>query len=541
MSTNSLVKRVTLLLGMLGFTVISIQGQSDKSITPRSTNRVDLNKRVILNKSATDDENSRSMGLLLLFKLNGNVVQRSLDQVSGDPFNLVPDTLDLKVKSTIEFSNQKQKNNTNRRKSGNSLNNLGQTEYDSKFLRIILPNSTTNTNNVAGNKYYYGYLFNEHRGNDIEPLNTLFIIETTFVTNRPTKIWIDYNNNFDFTDEVFFEWKYPTENVKVPFPNQNSQSNILISKFPYYKFRQFSTMQDTAIKLLSNGRAFVGSKECLKVVRENIIYGDFTSHKDTVFVGIQDVNLNGRFTDKNIDRILVGSSKNDEFSASLAQPILEKNQLVWMGHLYDVTIPNVGAKSKTFEKSTSVKSNNSNTITEQFNSETELDSNAITEIILSPSLAKKNDLSLLINQKFPRFRFEYLVKKEKANNNKSKSQKNKCKSVRSIKSESKLIYVWSAENESFISDSLNLHRWARLNPNTQLIMLNFGGSTKYLSSYNNRYQIESIQGLLTSKNVKKMKLQSMPQYFLLDKKNRIKFIGHSIYQLNDLSQPNDNK
>ena len=117
----------------------------------------------------------------------------------------------------------------------------------------------------------------------------------------------------------------------------------------------------------------------------------------------------------------------------------------------------------------------------------------------------------------------------------NKPRRNKRRAIRKIKADSKLIYVWSAENELFMQDSAQLHQWSRLHPDVQLVMLNFGGSSKYLSSYNNRYSIQAIQGILTSKIVKKLKLQTMPQYFLLDKKNRIRYMGHSISKLNELN------
>ena len=446
---------------------------------------------VPLQNTATDDENSRSMGMLLLFKLNGNVVHKSLDQVTGDAFDLALDTFDFTTLNQELVTEQK-------------IKIKGRVELKpSKFIRIGLPinSSDINRHDIKNPQFYYGYLFNEHRSNALEPLCTLILLESDYTSNRPTKIWIDYNNNFDFADEVFFSWKYPAQNLRVPFPEKTSKSEIRISKFPYYKFRQFSSMQDTAMQMLSNGREFVGSRECLKIVRENIVFGEFVFQKDTVLVGIQDVNLNGDFQDANIDRIVVGSTKNDEFSASLAQVISEENHLVWMGNLFDVEI------IKSIDLA----------------------------LKLTPSKLTKSDFSLVLNEKIPRFKFEYIEKKKANSKDKKNPQRNKRRAIRRIKAESKLIYIWSAENEFFMQDSAQLHQWSRLHPDVQLVMLNFGGSSKYLSSYNNRYSIQAIQGILTSKIVKKLKLQTMPQYFLLDKKNRIRYMGHSISKLNELN------
>jgi hypothetical protein len=470
--------------------------------------------KIILSKTSSDDENSRSMGMVLVFELKGDLIQRSLDQVSGDPMNWIADTFSYKL---LQYKELDELNLGN--KGSDRSNTRILIENNCKFIRIKLPETHLKSTTKNESRFHYGYVFNEHRKNPIEPLNTVFVMEDFYTTNRSTRIWIDYNNNFDLTDDSVFQWKYPAQSLVIPFPESHSYSQIRIAKFPYYKFRQFSSMQDTAMQWMSNGRHFVGSRECLKAVRENIIYGDYYTGIDTVKIGLQDVNLNGFVNDYGIDRIVISNQKSEEFSASLSQVLGKENYVVWMGKMYRVEPSFVAGENSTIQ--------------------------------LTPSYSKKHANSLILDQKFPRFRFES-IEKPKSKKNKSKSnkvvsdskgnkstskkpQKNSCRSVRKIKAESKLVYVWSAENESFIRDSAELHHFIRLHPDIQLIMLNFGGSSKYLSSYNNRYQIESIQGILTSKNVKKMKLQSMPQYFLLDKKNRIKFIGHSIYQLNGLN------
>lgn len=489
--------------------VIDSKNAKDKNLKNSS--------KIILSKTASDDENSRSMGMVLVFELNGDIIQRSLDQVSGDPTNWIADTFSY----TLLKKNNLDKPNIGIKKSDRSISlNSGEcSENNCKYIRIKLPQIFQKSPSQIDSRFHYGYVFNEHRKNSMEPLHTLFVMEGFYTTNRSTRIWIDYNNNFDLTDDTVFQWKYPAQSLVIPFPETHSPSQIRISKFPYYKFRQFSSMQDTAMKWMTNGRSFVGSRECIKAVRENILYGDYYTGIDTVKIGLQDVNLNGFINDYGIDRIVISDQKSEEFSASLSQVLGKENYVVWMGKMYRIEPSFVAGENST--------------------------------IHLTASYSKKHANSLILDQKFPRFRFESIEKpkslknKSKSNkimldskgnkSNSKKSQKNSCRSVRKIKADSKLVYVWSAENESFIQDSAELHRFIRLHSDIQLIMLNFGGSSKYLSSYNNRYKIESIQGILTSKNVKKMKLQSMPQYFLLDKKNRIKFIGHSIYQLNGLN------
>jgi hypothetical protein len=62
-------------------------------------------------------------------------------------------------------------------------------------------------------------------------------------------------------------------------------------------------------------------------------------------------------------------------------------------------------------------------------------------------------------------------------------------------------------------------------------MLNHGGSGKYVYRYNRRYDVNFIQGFCSPKVAKKLKLQSMPQSFVLDERQKIVKIGMNAHQI----------
>jgi len=63
--------------------------------------------------------------------------------------------------------------------------------------------------------------------------------------------------------------------------------------------------------------------------------------------------------------------------------------------------------------------------------------------------------------------------------------------------------------------------------------LNYGGAAKYLSRYNRTYDLPDNcrHGVLSPFEVEKLKLQVMPQWFLVNKHNQILKIGKGFNDL----------
>jgi len=62
-------------------------------------------------------------------------------------------------------------------------------------------------------------------------------------------------------------------------------------------------------------------------------------------------------------------------------------------------------------------------------------------------------------------------------------------------------------------------------------MLNHGGSGRYVFGYNRRYETNMIHGFCSPQVAEILKLQTMPQLFLLDPKQRLIDINMSPFEL----------
>jgi hypothetical protein len=95
-----------------------------------------------------------------------------------------------------------------------------------------------------------------------------------------------------------------------------------------------------------------------------------------------------------------------------------------------------------------------------------------------------------------------------------------------------VLLVWNADDTMYLKDSSTYHAIARTLPDSvQMIMLNHGGSGRYVYGYNKRYETQMIHGFCSPLVTEKLKLQTMPQVFLLDPKQRLIDINMSPFEL----------
>ncbi len=343
-----------------------------------------------------------------------------------------------------------------------------------RHQKIVPPNQKTQ--NMA-----YGYFFEKHNANTFSPNHTLFIVENAIQLHRgKSLIWIDRNHNFNFTDDIP-DTLFQGSSLKPIATGNNPKSlGIQFEPFPHQQFKQFAKMSDDAILTLQGDRTYVSTRFSLKETRWNLWYASVIFDEDTLNIAIKDVNCNGKYNDKGIDKIYLKPQGADLFQASNALTISDNNYLFWMGNTF--LISEIDA-SLEFVNMIKVKS-------------------------------QENESSLAVGQKIPRFRFCVAEKPVHK------------KQIRRVKSDFLFIYVWSAENPTFIQDSAIMHQIQRTLPsNFKILMLNHGGSGKYVYRYNKRYEINFFHGFCSPQIAKRLKLQSMPQSFLLDSRHRIIKIG----------------
>ncbi len=332
----------------------------------------------------------------------------------------------------------------------------------------------------------YGYFFQNHESNLFSPNHTLFLVENpTQFHRKQALIWIDRNHDFDLTNDKVDTLKMGSSNGVIQISESEKSVGVLLEPFPYQQFKQFAKMSDDAIIILQGNRTYVGSRFSLREIRQNIWTSRVQFDGDTLDIGVKDVNCNGRYNDMGIDKVFIKSSRQGTYQGNNSVIVTKNTQLFWMGNCFKMEILDAQLGKTTIQK---------------------ID-------------APKNDFSLSVGHKFPRFRFCVAEKPVYR------------KQVRKLKSEYLFVYVWSAENENFIKDSAFIHQLQRNLPsNFKILMLNHGGSGKYVYRYNKRYETNFFHGFCSPEIAKKLKLQSMPQSFLLDSRQNILKIGMSAVQ-----------
>jgi hypothetical protein len=130
----------------------------------------------------------------------------------------------------------------------------------------------------------------------------------------------------------------------------------------------------------------------------------------------------------------------------------------------------------------------------------------------------------LIGEKLPKFKFCLIEGKYQPG--KLKENPVHRRSIRTFKGKYTYIVVWNADNPNYINDSAELHDLSRNLPDSiQIVCLNHGGGGRYVYQYNKRYETQFIQGFCSSEVAETLKLQTMPQYFLIDPKQRLMSIN----------------
>lgn len=338
----------------------------------------------------------------------------------------------------------------------------------------------------------YGYFFQHHGETNWEPKRILFVIEQGKYWYRApmARIWIDRNHNLDLRDEKPDTLFYGHVKRTLSFAEGNQfSSGVNIQVFPEHKFYRFSKMNDISIKEMQGPRRFIGTANSLKVERVNIRYAPFLFRRDTLLIGLLDANSNGSFRDNGIDQWLISPGNSSVLSTQNKIAVGSKSDFAWLGYAYRLSYDSANQTSNSI-------------------------------LIRSINESKKSFNSILNGEKMPRFGFCIAQKNQKRQR------------TRSLPKMNIVFVVWSAENNDFIRDSAILHELTRkFKRSNHWVFLNFGGSGKYVSYYNRRYDIEVVQGFCNSKIAEKLRLQHLPQYMIFDERKRLKFNSNNIFDL----------
>ncbi len=328
----------------------------------------------------------------------------------------------------------------------------------------------------------YGFLYYGGAKNPFSPGYLVFLIGNNRHLEVPHPIWIDRNNNLDFTDDGLPDTAiYYRRYLDIMIPGTNPGQGTYVarlSRFPVDSFFSYKNMINTFYGSARGKKRFADANHSFREQRMNILAADvrIPGTSDSLRIGLKDVNCNGFYNEPGIDQVLIGRC-GLPFVSEQAQ-IIEKDgeiTLDWELSRYKV--------------------------------------HGISSDGLSLYLQKLEGGSfeqpLHPGKKLPRFRYR------------TAAGINKKQSIRSLRGKPLYIYVWNSNKTQFIEDSAALNRLILKYPEIRVLCLNYGDSPKWVAKYNQYYNTSWTMGFSSSKINDKIRTQYIPWGIYIDKKQRI--------------------
>ena len=378
----------------------------------------------------------------------------------------------------------------------------------------------------------YGFA-NHNHGIGVFPNHTLILMERPQgMRYRKTRVWVDLNHNLDLTDDVvqyytpssvaFSEKKVPSPDALLKLDTLVSGVKLQLGFFQAGELRSYQKLYADAVDLVKGNRVFCGVTASFRQRRLNVICGQMVHHQDTLYWALKDVNLNGLYNDLGVDVVMV-SNNAAEFNTANAWTLQKGGAVLdWLGQGWKV-IPQMNENPK--------RGSSQHAEVNQ-NAKGGLDAEWLISVAPIGNKEVKNSRSLLVGDKIPNFKFcviEGAYKVGKLKENPVHRRK-----IRKFKGKYTLLVVWNADDVNFHKDSAALHALTRNLPDSvQVIMLNHGGSGRYVYGYNRRFETQMIHGFCSPQVTELLKLQTMPQNFLIDPKQRLIDINVSPFELFD--------
>lgn len=360
----------------------------------------------------------------------------------------------------------------------------------------------------------YGFAQHNH-GVGLLPNHTLLVVERPQAMKyRKARVWVDLNHNLDLTDDP--EQYYTPSSVPFSSPvipelgsviqldGQPWGVSLQLGFFGGGELKSYQKLYADAVDLVKGDRKFIGVSNSFRQRRLSVVWGSSVYNNDTLYWALKDANLNGKYNDEAVDMVMVSNESGVFNSANAWKLGRGKTVLDWLGQGWEIR---VGYK-----------------FTDLDQPHWRVDASPI------PGKKVKNSRSLLLGNRFPKFRFCVIEGAYKAG--KLKENPVHRRSIRKFKGKYTAVLVWNADDSVFHKDSAIYHEISRQLPDSmQIIMLNHGGSGRYVYGYNRRYETNMIHGFCSPQVAEILKLQTMPQLFFLDPKQRLIDINMAPYEL----------
>lgn len=183
---------------------------------------------------------------------------------------------------------------------------------ESRKIRILKPEGFKS--------YAYGYLFFNGIPNTHNPgyVNLLMVD----IAERVPKLFIDRNNNYDFTDDG------PAMNVPMPFnrkesvlielkrsDNANAAVAVVLSRMDYSNKYSYKNLLNEYYELYYKDRKFCGIEYCFREQRYTTRQGVVRMADDSFRIALQDVNSNGLYDETETDKIITANYPDTIFDS----------------------------------------------------------------------------------------------------------------------------------------------------------------------------------------------------------------------------------
>lgn len=331
----------------------------------------------------------------------------------------------------------------------------------------------------------YGYFYYSGAENPFASGYIMFVLGNNRRLELPHALWIDRNNNLDFTDDgppdtsVYYR-RFVDVAIPGLKPGQGTYM-VRLSRFPVDSFFSFKNMVNTYFGAARGNKRFADANHSFREQRLNILAADVrvqipNGQRDSFRIGLKDANCNGYFHEPGIDELMIGPF-GQILTAEKAQIIAEnKGQMIeWELQRYQITSIATDGSVLKFHRINNAQLDNS----------------------LKPG------------KKIPSFKFRTTAE-----------LKHKQR-IRSLRGKPLYIYIWNSNKTLFKQDSASINLLIAKHPEIRVLCLNYGDSPKWVAKFNQYYNTQWNMGFSSSEINDKLKLQYIPWGIFLDKKQKV--------------------
>ena len=336
-------------------------------------------------------------------------------------------------------------------------------------------------------QFAYGNVFFSGSANEYNPGYISVLVGDPY--HRNPILYVDHNQNFDFTDDTSYKLPYFNEQaLELELSNATNKEGkikICLSRTrPHGQKYEFRKYMDEYYAMAYPGRTFMGFEFCYREQRYIARAGQVKQGKEGFKIGLIDANANGLYNDAEMDKILFVNTNDTLLDAT--NPL---NFVVFSKH----------GKPTYFEKN------------DKLYQVVEVDE-AGAFIAIKESTDQVDFNRIKIGKKVPK------VKLTPAKGNAFK--------INTLRRKEVYLYFGNKGSKNFHSDTLLLRQIAQLNPDKlKVICVLYVNKSYELRMFNsdaspNYYLVYGTKELST-----KLGINSVPQYLYLGKKRRVKSYG----------------